>query len=216
MCNSCIGLVYDILTTPLGVQHPVRKHIHEKSLLHCARELAPLLYKIIEGLPTGIYFISNMTPVPEASKPSDPFEEERTYCLKVARKYTETFPEVEGEMRLAIITLVEHAAIRKTKSHLNIAEQFFLLKFKDILLHVPDAHMSHLNKDMPENTASTGKVPDWKIDAVRIRYNLPPRFIVTPPLEEIVVEHVGGRCGGPPSLGALCIKIPIEDESLYW
>lgn len=208
MCKSCTGLIFDILARPLDAQHPMRKHIHEKSLNVCASEISPLLYKLIEGLPTAIHFLST---VPEQDAVKDPFLREFLYCQGVYLKYLEMFPEAFQECSSATLRLVELGVIRKTDKHLAVAHEFFVLKFRDILMLVPECHFGHLKRESPEDQKSSGMVPPWKINAVRARYNLPPCFILPPaPLEEIVVETIGGGLGG------LCIKVPIEDESLYW
>ena len=51
MCQQCKNLIYDILISPLAINHPLHSNIKFKSLRRCALEVSDCFYRAVKEFP---------------------------------------------------------------------------------------------------------------------------------------------------------------------
>jgi hypothetical protein len=177
-CNACMNLIYDILISPLPLDHELYDHIHFKSLERCAVEVAYCFYRAVRDFPIYPEFFRNeiQPPVLAVSlriRIPDQSLNKYEYEEIIWNRFHEECPVWAYELQHAIDICIDYSIGRLCIDKNMLVKHFLMGILHKILLHVPTLHKEHSTKAKPIEYKSLGAVDIWKIIEVRQKAFLP-------------------------------------------
>ena len=177
MCNACINLIYDILISPLPLDHELRDHIQFKSLERCAVEVAHCFYRAVRDFPVYPEFfrkeiqrpllgVKLRIRIPDESLDKYEYEE------IIWNRFYEECPVWAHELQHAIDTCIDYSIGRLCTDKNMLVKHFLMGILHKILLHVPAAHKEHTIKAPLIEYKSLGPVELCKLIEIRQKARL--------------------------------------------
>ena len=184
MCNMCYGLIYDIITNPLPILHPLRDKLNTSALKGCASELTELFTRAITLFSHKSDFFTKpfyeeapqdaMGPL-RIRIPNTIYSDDVNDIFTWDRFY-ERYPNESKCLDIAIDLSRDYSIIKGSLYNELSIKEFLMYILRKILTLVPTIHYEHTNKTVPPESKSRGEVPLWKIHQIRDQHGL-PRFI---------------------------------------
>lgn len=172
MCDKCYGYIYDILLTPLAINHLLNYYINKKALRECSHKVTGCfmksLYKYINDA-SMIKCFKLFRETYEVNRNTS----EHEYDTYIWKKFKETLSDEFNELLYAIQLCIDAMVIRKVKYKEQLLEHFFMHKLRHLLLVLPDIHKEHTEKKKYENLKSLGPIPQHRMDLIRMKAGLP-------------------------------------------
>ena len=171
MCNSCYGYIYDILITPLPLNHILNGYINITNLTKCSHEVVNCIAKSLNELLNNIYMIEYLKRFRENYEKTKLGEYE---CDKLLwDKFEYVYNTEYKELTFAIQICMDNMVVKKIIHKVQCLEQFFMYKLRILITNLPDIHKEHTEKKEYINRKSLGSVPYYRIDEIRIKAGLP-------------------------------------------
>lgn len=149
-----------------------------EALCQCAPELVSCFYRAICDFP--IYPEFFVPPVKHVDTLSLRIYTPADKAMAIAEheefiwlKFYEECPIWASELDYAIDTCVTTGVARNTRAKEQLIQQFFMERFRILLMTVPTIHNEHTMKFANQNHKSSGPVPLWDIIHLRQKAGLP-------------------------------------------
>jgi len=173
-----MNLIYDILISPLPLEHELRDTIHLKSLERCAVEVAHCFYRAVRDFPVYPEFFRKEIQRPVLGvnlriRIPDELLDKYEYDELLWNRFHEECPVWAQELEYAFETCLDYNVARHTIDKKQLIKQFLMDKLHKILLHVPTIHKEHTMKCGPSEGKSLGPVDICKLIEVRQKACLP-------------------------------------------
>jgi len=189
MCKICNCLIYDMLISPLSVDHLLRHSIYMPSLLRCAHDITDHLYRAMKDFPlTTDFFIRTLGKF-DPSKSTFDIPDEYDNDEFIWLRFYERYPEEAKELDLAVQCCLDAGVARDSYGQEDIVKHFLMHKFRSILSSLPAIHNDHIKKAPPLHSPSLGSVPTWRINQIRQKAGLPLVY-KTPELDNQITIQV--------------------------
>lgn len=178
MCEMCYGLIYDIIVSPLPLEHPLRSKISKIGISKCSSELAELFTKAISKFPHKSDFFAKPFYEEDPQDATGPRVPNTIYCSEVNDIFTwnrfyERYPE-DSRFLDSAIDLSRDSGLIKRSFHTEVSiKEFLMYILRKILTLLPDIHYEHTNKRALPKSESRGEAPLWKINQLRDLQGLP-------------------------------------------
>ena len=181
MCEMCYGLIYDIIVSPLPLEHKLRSKLSKSGLATCSSGLADLFTKAVSRFPHKSDFFIRPFYEDDPQDATGPRVPNTIYCAEVNDIFTwnrfyERYPEDSCFLDSAI-DLSRDSGLIKRSFHTELSiKEFLMYILRKILTILPDIHHEHTNKPTLPKSESRGEVPLWKINQLRELQGL-PRYV---------------------------------------
>lgn len=179
MCGKCYSYIYDLIVTPLSMNHLLRGYINEKALKRCSHDIAKCVSRALSKYITDVEVIHCMKLFKDAYEKNIKFldmiqkiefpdnSKEHTFDEFMWNKFKETNGEGFKELNHAIQLCMDNMVVKKIQSKEQIIQRFFMHKLRILLNVLPDIHKEHTEKTGGYNGKSLGSVPLYRINQIR-------------------------------------------------
>jgi len=211
MCEKCYSYIYDLIMTPLSMNHLLRGYINETALKRCSHQVTDCVSRALSNYIRDAHLIHCMKIFKETYEtnikvldmiqrvevPDDC--KEHKYDEFMWNKFKGTNEENFNELNHAIQICMDNMVVKQIQCKEQLLEHFFMHKLRILLIVLPDIHKEHTEKKKFDNGKSLGSVPQHRIDYIRRMAGL--SVISDSPV-----------ISGPPVSDEVCISLYSIDE----
>lgn len=176
MCDMCNGYIYDVLTTPLPIDHLLRNNINNASVKKCASELTECFQRALHNFTASDVFL--FVTVNEKDHRLKRFIEEDIIWSRFKKVYTARFHEIQH----AIEICMDNGITRKTTAHEQVVTHFLMNRLRILLTNLTKIHIEHTMKPKYVNPGSKCNISYQQLAQIRMKANLPvpPMNVIYP------------------------------------
>jgi hypothetical protein len=176
MCDMCNGYIYDVLTTPLPIDHLLRNNINIASVKKCASELTECFQRALEKFTASDVFLH--VTVHEKDHHLKRFKEEEIIWSRFNRVYHTRFHEIQH----AIEICMDNGVGRKTTAYEQVVTHFLMNRLRILLTNLTKIHIEHTMKPKYVNPGSKCNISYQQLAQIRMKAGLPvpPMNVIYP------------------------------------
>jgi len=175
MCKQCYCFIYDMIISPLPLNHYLRPHIKMPIIVKNAHHIAESLQKLIGLLWDNTeveYHFNHFYKMFEYTLKDIKESKEPTLDHFVWNKLNATFKKGISEIEYAICISTEEMNFKDDISKVNV-RQFFMNKLRILINHLKDIHREHTEKKKYVNPIATRSLTPYELMVIRQKAGLP-------------------------------------------
>jgi len=167
MCDMCNGYIYDVLTTPLPIDHLLRNNINNDSVKKCASELTECFQRALHNFTASEVFL--YVTVHEKDHRLKRFMEEDIIWSRFKKVYSTRYSEIKH----AIEICMDNAITRKTMAYEQVVTHFLMNRLRILLTNLTKIHIEHTMKPKYVNPGSKCNISYQHLAQIRMKAGLP-------------------------------------------
>ena len=175
MCKLCTCFIYDMIISPLPLNHYLRPHIKMPVIVKNAHHITESLHKVINEFWNSVedeLHFKHYYKMFEHTLKDIGESRESTLDHFVWNRFNATFKKGISEIEYAIYICTQEMSF-KEETHKIHVRQFFMSKLRILIKDLKEIHREHTEKKKYVNPVSTRSLSPYELMLIRQKAGLP-------------------------------------------